>query len=62
LDPGQDITDGVHCLNNEKDVLDMMSVFAQNMTLCVLVDQTNFKWNLRPDMISISNTEIEEGE
>jgi hypothetical protein len=49
-------------MNNEKDVLDMMSVFAQNMTLCVLVDQTNFKWNLRPDMISISNTEIEEGE
>ncbi|KAM0834923.1 hypothetical protein ACQ4PT_063273 [Festuca glaucescens] len=54
--------DGVEVLKDEKDVLAMMSATTQKRTVCALVDHTSFVWNLRPDMISKSDIQIEEGE
>ncbi|KAM0845963.1 hypothetical protein ACQ4PT_056004 [Festuca glaucescens] len=61
LKPGQDIMDGVQELREEKDVLHMMSFLNQNKTVCVIVDHTNFLRNLRPDMLSRSDIQIEVG-
>jgi hypothetical protein len=49
-------------LEDEKDVLAMMSSITQNKTVCALVDHTSFLWNLRPDMIGKYDIQIEEEE
>jgi hypothetical protein len=47
--------DELQCLQNEKYLLDMMSVAVVERKVCVLIDHTIFLLNLRSDMVSRSN-------
>jgi hypothetical protein len=51
LKPGEDIMDGLQCLENDKEFLDMVSAAAVERKMCVLIDHMNFLLNLRPDMV-----------
>ena len=61
LKPGQHMDAGVECLQNDQNVLAMIRAAVERCIICVMIDHTNFLWNLRPDMISRSDIGIEEG-
>jgi hypothetical protein len=47
----KDFTDGLKSIINEGDVRAMVEAAAQERKVCLLVNPTNYVWNLRPDMI-----------
>jgi hypothetical protein len=51
LKPGKELTNGLHCIEYNRDIVDMIRATEVNKELIVIIDHTNFLRTLRDDVL-----------